>query len=42
MKALSFKEVELEELNSMPSYFKYVLMGSAATATGVAGVIIIT
>lgn len=42
MKTLTFKEVQLEELNSVPWNVKIVVAGGVGAASGVAAVIIIT
>ena len=42
MKTLTFKEVQLEELNSVPWNVKIAVAGGVGAASGVAAVIIIT
>ncbi|ALZ62982.1 MULTISPECIES: hypothetical protein [Bacillus] len=42
MKTLTFKEVQLEELNSVPWNVKIAVAGGVGVASGVAAVLIIT
>ncbi|EJS62796.1 hypothetical protein [Bacillus cereus] len=42
MKKLYFKEVQLEELNSMPWNLKIAIAGGAGAAAGITTMIVIT